>query len=583
MYFKLLGLFVFVLFLSRKAQQGMRHHFRHAKSLLEYRTLSLGLGPLVSIVLANAQATLDGFMPLLFGTQDGCRRCRSCSVRLCLRLNCGEPILGTLWTAYSQRPSTRRLSEKRHLATRFFRRSMRSFPCKGDLKICYTISSVHGGLKVRSALIFALRNAVEHNPAVVYKAVFLGETIDLVQRRPGWSCRALDFDVDDVSLTAIASLLLEKPNAVLIWAEVHHARLAIQIGQLVRTISPDTRILVFGRGPTFIPQLYGAAPFHVAHAYGDREATIDSFLTHVEDASSPVVGGLVAGPDGVIARTPGRWLPPDTWPWPALDQLPLDRYGAFTERVHGEGYSKRLSVTVAKGCTLGCAYCGATEEEGKTDRRRDVGALFDWFERSGVATRDSLVHLYAPDLFADASWVRTFCAEHHRRNAGIRWRGVTTTRTLQNEEVVEIAAQSGCRELAIGIEHVSEQRMTSVKSTLAELDRAATLAARYGIVLKGLVMIGYPGQSEQDIEFLERLANGWGIVLRYTGYTPLHHLRRRSREELLDMNLEKFDRRTYYDESATTISPSFFFERLTKNGGYFRPSKSFADPSAIAA
>jgi hypothetical protein len=37
MYFKFLRLFVFVLFLSRKAQQGMRHHFRHAKSLLEYR------------------------------------------------------------------------------------------------------------------------------------------------------------------------------------------------------------------------------------------------------------------------------------------------------------------------------------------------------------------------------------------------------------------------------------------------------------------------------------------------------------------------------------------------------------------
>jgi radical SAM superfamily enzyme YgiQ (UPF0313 family) len=439
------------------------------------------------------------------------------------------------------------------------------------------------GFKVRTALIFALRNAVEHNPAVVYKAIFLGETIDMIQRRAGWRCRALDFDVDDVSLTSIASKLLEKPDAVLIWAEVHHARLAIQIGQLVQTISPATRILVYGRGPTFIPQLYGAAPFHVAHAYGDREATIDSFLGHVEGASSPIVGGLVADPVGSIVRTPGRWLPPEAWPWPALDQLPLDHYGAFTERVHGQVYSKRLSVTVAKGCTLGCAYCGATEEEGKIDRRRDVGALFDWFERSDLASRDSLVHLYAPDLFADASWIRAFCAEHQRRDAGIRWRGVTTTRTLQNEEVIQISAQSGCRELAIGIEHVSEQRMTSVKSTLAEIDRAAALAVRHGIALKGLVMIGYPGQTEQDIEFLEKLANGWGMVLRYTGYTPLHQLRSRSREQLLEMNLEKFDRRTYYDASATTISPSFFFERLTNSGGYFRPAGSVADPSAIAA
>jgi radical SAM superfamily enzyme YgiQ (UPF0313 family) len=436
---------------------------------------------------------------------------------------------------------------------------------------------------MRSALIFALRNAVEHNPAVVYKAVFLGETIDLVQRRPGWHCRVVDFDIDDVSLTAVAALLLEKPNAVLIWAEVHHARLAIQIGQLVRAISPATRILVYGRGPTFIPQLYGAAPFHVAHAYGDREATIVSFLAHVEDSSLPVVGGLVAGSEGGMVRTPGQWLDPTAWPWPALDRLPLDQYDAFTERVHGQGYSKRLSVTVSKGCGLGCAYCGATEQEGRTDRRRDVGALFDWFERSDLAGRESLVHLFASDLFADASWITAFCEEHHRRDAGIRWRGVTTTRTLQNEEVVRMSAQCGCRELAIGIEHVSAERMTSVKSTLAEIDRAAVLTARHGITLKGLVMIGYPGQTEQDIEFLEKLANDWGIALRYTGYTPLHNLRRRSREELLSINLEKFDRRTYYDAAATAISPSFFFERLTSNSGYFMPAGSAADLSAFAA
>jgi radical SAM superfamily enzyme YgiQ (UPF0313 family) len=436
---------------------------------------------------------------------------------------------------------------------------------------------------MRSALLFALRNAVEHNPAIVYKAVFLGETIDLIQRVPGWRCNTIDFDIDDISLTTIAAKLLEKPDAVLIWAEVHHAQLAIQIGQLVRVISPATRILVYGRGPTFIPQLYGAAPFHVAHAYGDREATIASFLAHVEDASLPVVGGLAASPEGVIVRAPGQWLSADAWPWPALDRLPLNQYDAFTERVHGHDYSKRVSVTVSKGCGLGCAYCGATEQEGRLDRRRDIGALFDWFERSDLANRNSLIHLYASDLFADASWVTAFCEEHNRRGAAIRWRGVTTTRTLQNEEIVRMSAQSGCRELAIGIEHVSAERMTSVKSTVAEIDRAAALSARHGITLKGLVMIGYPGQTEQDIELLETLANGWGIVLRYTGYTPLHNLRKRSREELLAMNLEKFDRRTYYDAAATAISPDFFFERITRNGGYFKPAGSAADLSAFAA
>lgn len=437
--------------------------------------------------------------------------------------------------------------------------------------------------RTRTALLFALRNAVEHNPAVVYKTVFLGETIDLVQQRPGWSCQSIDFDIDDVSLTSIGAQLLGKPDAVLIWAEVHHTRLALQIGELVRTISPTTKILVFGRGATFIPQLFGAAPFHAAHAYGDREVTIASFLDHVEDPTLPIVGAVVVGEDGNAVRTPGRWLEPALWPLPALERLPLDRYRTFTERVHGSAYSKRLSVTVSKGCDMGCAYCGATEQEGKVDRRRDVGALFDWFERVDVASHDSLVHLYASDLFADASWIAGFSAEYRKRGARFGWRGVTTTRTLQDEEVVRASAESGCRELAIGIEHVSVDRMTSVKSTIAEIDRAATLSRRYGITLKGLVMIGYPGQKERDIEHVERLADGWGIVLRYTGYTPLHRLRGKSREELLAMNLEKFDRRTYYDASVTEISPAFLFKRLTTNGGYYKPVNFITENSAYAA
>lgn len=435
----------------------------------------------------------------------------------------------------------------------------------------------------RTALVLALRNVVEHNPAVVYKTVFLGETVDLVERRPGWRCETIDFDIDDVSLTALTARLLARPEAILLWAEAHHARLAIQIGDLVRKISPDSPILVFGRGATFLPQLFGAAPFHAAHAYGDREATVTAFLDNIEAPAGPVIGTVAIDGNGAVSRTPGRWLTPEAWPLPALDRLPLDRYRAFTERVHGPEYSKRISVTVSKGCGLGCAYCGATEQEGRTDRRRDLEVLFNWFERAEVARRDSLIHLYASDLFADPAWIAAFSETYRARSSGFGWRGVTTTRTLQDEATVRAAGLNGCRELAVGIEHVSADRHSSVKSTLAEIERAAALTRRYGITLKGLVMIGYPGQKERDIEYLEDLADDWRITLRYTGYTPLHRLRGLSRETLLGMNLEQYDRRTFFDPEATTINPAFFFGRLTTDGGYHRPPPRDAAGEAVAA
>lgn len=423
-----------------------------------------------------------------------------------------------------------------------------------------------------NVVFFALRNALEHNPATVYRTVFVGETLDLVARRPGWACRSVDVDVDDVSLTKMISVLSGQPDVVILWADVHHSRLARQVAEMARKVAPASCIFVFGRATSFIPQYFERYPFDVVHVAGDREATIASLLAHVEDPHVEISGASVRqARDGSYRRTAPRRLPPGEWPFPALASMPMAEYGRFSESHHAPGYSRRIAVTAAKGCAWNCAYCSATHDEGHADRRRDIGVLFDWFSRAGIESYDSLVHLYAPDLFAQEDWIRDFAREYRARRAAFGWRGVTTTRTLQSREVVEAAGAGGCRELAVGIEHASRRRETSVKSSIDEIETAARLTLDSGIVLKGLVMLGYPGQTEDDVLFVEEIADACGLALRFTGYTPLHRLRQADVATLDAIILESYDRRTFRDENSV-LSPSFFYHRIVENGGYHLPA-----------
>ncbi|MDE1148624.1 MAG: radical SAM protein [Azospirillaceae bacterium] len=421
------------------------------------------------------------------------------------------------------------------------------------------------------AVFFALRNALEHNPATVYKAVYLGEMVDAV-RRFGWGVECHDLDVDTPSLTKYIEVFLKSPSLILIWCDVHQARLAKQIAELAKKVSPETPVLVYGRATAFMPQYFERPPFDAIHVSGDREAAIIDYIETIGTSRPPAGWSIFSPEEKRYVRHQGQRLAPANWPVPSLVDLPLDKYAEFTRNTHGKDYRTRLAITVSKGCDFGCAYCGAPQEEGAIDRRRPISHVFKWIDESGFKKRSETLHLFASTLFANRTWMRDFCNEYIRRGDTFTWRGVTTIKSLLNEEIIHLAGKARCIELAVGIETLSRSHDRTAKSSISELESVIKMARNSGIRLKGLVMLGYPGQNEDDVLRLEEFAQEWGIMLRYTGYTPLHQLRSKTAVELDAITIESYDRRTYFDAEATDLSADFFFERIVRNGGYYVPS-----------
>jgi MoaA/NifB/PqqE/SkfB family radical SAM enzyme len=138
---------------------------------------------------------------------------------------------------------------------------------------------------------------------------------------------------------------------------------------------------------------------------------------------------------------------------------------------------------------------------------------------------------------------------------------VTRTNTL-TEDVVRLASEAGLRKLSIGIEHISAQKKRPIKSSLDELEEAAKLCNKYGITLVGLLMLGYPNQTVEDVKYILSILKEFKIhSYRFTGYTPLHKLRNMTVEQLDKVFIEDYDRRTFYAEDMR-ITPNQFYDIL---------------------
>lgn len=122
------------------------------------------------------------------------------------------------------------------------------------------------------------------------------------------------------------------------------------------------------------------------------------------------------------------------------------------------------------------------------------------------------------------------------------------------------------RKLSIGIEHISSKRERPLKSTLGELEAAADLGNKYNIRLVGLLMLGFPGQTVDDVKYILGLLKKLKIgSYRFTGYTPLQTLRLMSVDQIDRLMIERYDRRTFYSDDMA-MSPKQFYEILISNG-----------------
>ncbi len=245
-------------------------------------------------------------------------------------------------------------------------------------------------------------------------------------------------------------------------------------------------VIVFGEGEAALAELLPALAKHGPHA-----------LEHIP-------GIAYRNEDGRVVRTPSRPMIEDldSLPDPDREAIDINRY-LHTWRVHHGAGS--LSLICARGCPYHCTWCSHAVY-GHTHRRRSPRRVAQ--EVESIASRYQPDQLwYADDVFTmHHAWLREYSGELKRRALRIPFECISRADRL-NGEVADLLAEMGCHRLWLGSESGSQRILDAMRRGLTvEQVRSMTGALkRRGIQVGMFIMLGYEGESDQDLEATVKL------------------------------------------------------------------------------
>lgn len=206
-------------------------------------------------------------------------------------------------------------------------------------------------------------------------------------------------------------------------------------------------------------------------------------------------------------------------PFPRRDFLADDKIanrGLFSQ------YGKALGSMVyfSRGCVYSCAFCvynvpNALQVRSPSMMKAELDYLKERYKIEAVLLKDEVcIH---PN-----SKISTGLCEV-LGESGLMWRGQTTTRA--NYDQLRIARESGCQELAVGIETVDDgvmKRMDKGWQSQKQIREFIDNCRKVGIKIKVCLIFGLPGEPcnivEKTLHFLEETKPEF---VSLSGFCPL--------------------------------------------------------------
>lgn len=210
------------------------------------------------------------------------------------------------------------------------------------------------------------------------------------------------------------------------------------------------------------------------------------------------VKGIAFKHDGQIITTAERSFIKDinTLPFPNRKKVDFTPYLNGWKKHHG--YSM-MSVNTMRGCPYTCKWCSRAVYGG-TYRRRSPQLV--------AAELSLLKKEYKPDMiwFVDDvftihhKWLKEFADEVIKMDAMIPYEIISRADRL-NEEVIKLLKQSGCFRIWVGAESGSQKIIDAMdrRVDVMKTREMIQLAKKNGIEAGTFIMLGYPGETKNDI------------------------------------------------------------------------------------
>lgn len=239
-----------------------------------------------------------------------------------------------------------------------------------------------------------------------------------------------------------------------------------------------------------------AAPEVYLNSYSFIDAIIvdytqDGIVGFFNGRDGPFPGLVYRNHDKIINDRPNDCLEPFSYPVPAHDLFPLDKY--YMPQVKHLPFT---CVLISTGCKYKCKFCSSAA---LTYKRRQISNII---EELRVIKSLGITEVHFPDFTftADREHVLAICQAMINEKLSLSWDCLTRVDCF-DEHLAHIMKQAGCHTIQFGVESKNEKVLSALGKPISNhiVRNAFSICKKTQIETIGFFIIGLPGEDEQSI------------------------------------------------------------------------------------
>jgi anaerobic magnesium-protoporphyrin IX monomethyl ester cyclase len=302
-------------------------------------------------------------------------------------------------------------------------------------------------------------------------------------------------------------LITHKPRIIGIYANLMTKLNVLENVHFIRENLPDSKIVLGGPDVRYNAKNYleAGADFIVL---GEGEATMLDLVQTIYSHSNHTalskevlqkIRSIAFLHEGNVLETPERdkLKDLDQLPIPNRKKIDLNLYLDAWKKFHG---SNAISVSTMRGCPYTCKWCSRAVY-GLSYRRRSPEKVVQELEQIKKEYNPDALW-FVDDVFTIShKWLTAFRDELQKKDILIPYECITRADRM-NEEVIKMLKETGCFRVWIGAESGS-QRVIDLMDRRVDVNQVRDmikLTKKHGIQTGTFIMLGYPGETEADIE-----------------------------------------------------------------------------------
>ncbi|NHN27445.1 B12-binding domain-containing radical SAM protein [Flavobacterium jejuense] len=294
-------------------------------------------------------------------------------------------------------------------------------------------------------------------------------------------------------------ILDKKPKVICIYTNLMTKIEVIKLIKILRTEKFNYPKIVLG-GPdvSYNIENYLKARADFLVIGEGEETTFELYNAILSNQNYNEINGIafVENEKVVQTKTRTKFKELDELPFPNREAISMQKYLDTWKNNHGQS---SMTISTQRGCPYTCKWC-STAVYGQSYRRRPAEQV--------AAEMKMLKEKYQPDAiwFVDDvftvshKWLLAFREEVLKQEAIIPFECITRAERL-NDEILTLLKEIGCFRIWIGAESGSQRIIDLMdrRVDVTVVKEAIQKTNQLGIETGTFIMLGYPGETEEDI------------------------------------------------------------------------------------